>query len=73
MEHQPVNVIAVIPMKPLAKSKTRLARRFTQEQRGDLALGMLHQVLMALRAVPIDIFWVVGGDGRVRDLTQSIR
>ena len=63
--------IAIIPMKPLADSKTRLSRKFTPEQRGDLSLGMLRRVIMAVRAASIDVFWVVGGDQRVRNLTRN--
>lgn len=63
--------IAIIPMKPLAESKTRLSRKFSPEQRADLSLGMLRRVIMAVRAAGIDIFWVLGGDQRVLSLTRN--
>ena len=70
-EQESPSPIAIIPMKPLADSKTRLSRKFTPEQRGDLSLGMLRRVIMAVQAASIDIFWVVGGDQRVRNLTRN--
>ncbi len=65
------SVIAIIPMKPLVESKTRLNRSFTREQRADLALGMLRRVIGAVRGASIGMFWVVGGDQRVRSLTRN--
>ena len=70
-EQDAPGVIAVIPMKPLEDSKTRLRRNFTPKQREDLALGMLRRVLMAVRAASLDAFWVVGGDRRVLNLTRN--
>ena len=64
-------VIAVIPMKPLANSKTRLAPHLSPAQRADLVIGMLRRVLSAIRGSSIDMFWVVGGDDRVRNLTRN--
>jgi len=64
-------IIAVIPMKPLANSKTRLAPHLSPAQRADLVIGMLRRVLSAIRGSSIDMFWVVGGDDRVRNLTQN--
>ncbi len=71
MEQESPSVVAIIPMKPSAGSKTRLARKLTAEQRGDVAIGMLRRVIMALRAASVDMFWVVGGDQRVRNLTRN--
>ena len=65
------SVIAIIPMKPLVESKTRLNRSFTREQRADLALGMLARVISAVRGAAVGLFWVVGGDERVRNLTRN--
>ena len=64
-------IIAVIPMKPLANSKTRLAPHLSPAQRADLVIGMLRRVLSAIRGSSIDMFWVVGGDDRVRNLTRN--
>ena len=71
MEEESPSVIAIIPMKPLVDSKTRLSRKFTAEERGNLALGMMRRVISALSGASMDRFWVVGGDRRVRDLTRN--
>ena len=66
------NVIAIIPMKPLAQGKSRLAQSLTEEQRADLALGMLRRVILAIKAASVDTVWVVGGDDRVRAITRGL-
>lgn len=65
------DIVAVIPMKPLAAGKTRLARGLTSEQRADIVIGMLRRVIMALQGASIDPIWVVGGDERVKSLTRN--
>ena len=65
------SIIPIIPMKPLADCKTRLSRTLTAEERGDLVIGMLRRVIMAIKGASIDVFWVVGGDWRVRNLTRN--
>ena len=70
-EQESPGTIAIIPMKPLAEGKTRLSRRLTPEDRGELSLGMLRRVIKAIQAASVDVFWVVGGDQRVWDLTSS--
>ncbi len=65
------SIIPIIPMKPLADCKTRLSRQLTAEERGDLVIGMLRRVIMAIKGASIDIFWVVGGDWRIRNLTRN--
>ena len=62
-----LGAIAIVPMKPLAGSKTRLSDRLTPEQRGDLTIGMLRVVLEAIKGAAIAPMWVVGGDQRVRE------
>ena len=59
-------------MKPLSLGKSRLAQTLTAGQRADLALGMLRRVVLAIKSASIDIVWVVGGDDRVRELTQTL-
>lgn len=66
-----MGVIAVIPMKPLSSSKTRLARELTEQERADLTIGMLRQVLLAARG-EVDACWVVGGDDRVQALAEEL-
>ncbi len=64
-------IIPIIPMKPLAECKTRLSRHMTAEERGDLVLGMLRRVIMAIKGASLELFWVVGGDWRIRNLTRN--
>ena len=71
MREESPSIIAVIPMKPLADSKTRLAPHLTPGQRADLVLGMLRRVLAAVRGSSIDVFWVVGGDQRVCSVARN--
>ena len=66
------NVIGIVPMKPLSQGKSRLAQTLSAEQRADLALGMLRRVVLAIKAASVDTVWVVGGDDRVRELTQTL-
>jgi 2-phospho-L-lactate guanylyltransferase len=69
MERESPGIVAVIPMKPLTDSKTRLAKHLSTEQRGDLVIGMLRRVIMALQSASVDGLWVVGGDRRVQNMT----
>ena len=74
MQYLPVKTagaIAIVPMKPLADSKTRLSDRLTPEQRGELTIGMLRRVLEAARGAAIEPVWVVGGDRRVREEAEA--
>ena len=66
------NVIAIVPMKPLSQGKSRLAQSLTEEQRADLALGMLRRVILAIKAASVDTVWVVGGDDRVREMARGL-
>ena len=65
------SLVAIVPMKPLANSKTRLAHRFSPGQRAGLVLGMLSRVLSAIQGASISRLWVVGGDQQVRDMAQK--
>jgi 2-phospho-L-lactate guanylyltransferase len=58
-------------MKPLSEGKTRLARQLTREQRAELIVGMLRRVIAAIKSASIDLFWVIGGDERVMQLTRN--
>ncbi len=64
-------LVAVIPMKPLSRSKTRLAPYMSEEQRSDLVVGMLRRVLGAIKGSSIEMFWVVGGDERIRNVARN--
>ena len=63
--------IAIIPMKPLVDSKTRLAQRFSPTQRASLAMGMLEHVISAIQDASVPQVWVVGGDQQVRDMAEK--
>lgn len=57
---------AVVPMKPLAQSKTRLAAALPPNRRAALSLAMLRTALCALGRSRFGRVIVVGGDARVR-------
>ena len=59
-----MNVVAV-PVKDLANAKQRLVRALSPSERMALARAMLHDVLRALVAAPIDARWVVTRDTEV--------
>jgi len=63
--------IPIIPMKPLSEGKTRLARQLTRDQRAELIVGMLRRVIAAIKSASIELFWVIGGDERVMQLTRN--
>ena len=71
MTNQEYDIIAIIPMKPLAEGKSRLARTLTPEQRASISIGMLRRVLGALRGASIEFIWVVGGDERVKNIARN--
>ena len=66
------DVVVIVPMKPSADGKTRLARRLTVDQRADLVVGMLRRVIMAIQGASENLLWVVGGDRRVRNLARNL-
>ena len=65
------SLVAIVPMKPLANSKTRLAPHFSPDQRADLVIAMLRRVITAIRGSFIPMFWVVGGDQRVMNMARN--
>ena len=65
------SIVAIVPMKPLANSKTRLAHRFSPGQRAGLVMGMLSRVVSAIQGASISKLWVVGGDQQVRDMAEK--
>ncbi|PKB79222.1 MAG: 2-phospho-L-lactate guanylyltransferase [SAR202 cluster bacterium Io17-Chloro-G9] len=71
-EQQAPGITAIIPMKKLEDSKTRLAPDLSPERRANLVLGMLSRVLAAMQGSSIDRVWVVGGDDRVQNLTRNM-
>jgi 2-phospho-L-lactate guanylyltransferase len=63
-----IKLAAVIPMKPLAESKSRLAPVLDATQRASLSLNLLDLVLKAAVTSSLDRVIVLGGDGPVRCL-----
>ncbi len=68
-DHRPV---AVVPMKPLGESKTRLRPHLNSSERWELSTSMLCWVLNALRDSTIPRTVVIGGDDRVATLTRTV-
>ena len=64
-------IVAVVPMKPLSRSKTRLAGVLSQRERAELSLGMFSRVVVAARAA-LGVVWVVGGDDAVHKTTKQL-
>jgi 2-phospho-L-lactate guanylyltransferase len=59
-----MNVVAV-PVKDLVNAKQRLVRALSPSERMALAPAMLHDVLRALAAAPLDARWVITRDPEV--------
>ena len=65
------SVIAIVPMKPLAESKTRLSRHLSPRDRARLSAVMLDSTLAALRDSVVSKTVVVGGDDCVEAIAES--
>ena len=65
------NIVAVVPMKPLNRSKTRLASVLSEQQRADLSLSMFSRVITEANAA-LGVVWVVGGDDTVRHAAERL-
>ena len=65
------SVTAIVPMKPLSESKTRLSDHLGNEERAELSAVMLARVLAALRDSKVSATVVVGGDERVRSIADD--
>ena len=70
--------IAIIPMKPLVRGKTRLSEELSQDQRTAIGRNLLRRVLRAINGSGIGAggaglqdIWVVGGDLEVQNVTES--
>lgn len=64
-------IVAVVPMKPLSRSKTRLAGVLSRQERADLSLAMFGRVISAARQA-LGAVWVVGGDDAVRKAAERV-
>jgi 2-phospho-L-lactate guanylyltransferase len=65
------SITAVVPMKPLAESKTRLGGHLSDDERAELSAAMLRSVLGALRDSSVSETVVVGGDHHVRAIASD--
>ena len=66
-----LRIVAVVPMKPLSQSKTRLTGVLTQHERAELSLAMFGRVVSAAQEA-IGAVWVVGGDSVVRETAERL-
>ena len=64
-------IIAVVPMKPLSQSKTRLTDVLSERERAALSLAMFRKVVSAAQEA-LGAVWVVGGDDAVRATAESL-
>ena len=65
------SIVAVVPMKPLNRSKTRLAEVLSQQERAEISLAMFSRVVGAAREA-LGAVWVVGGDDSVRLAAEGL-
>lgn len=63
-------IVAIVPMKPLQRAKTRLSDALTPSQRAAVSLGMLRRVVAAAQTSSLSGVWVIGGDAVVRQAAE---
>ena len=66
-----LDLVGIIPMKPLPEGKRRLASGLTSGQRAILILTMLRRVIKVLQGASVDPIWVVGGDEQIIQLARN--
>jgi 2-phospho-L-lactate guanylyltransferase len=66
-----MTVYAVVPVKKLGVTKRRLSRVLTPQQRQQLTLAMLQDVLTAIKRSKVDVSVVIGEDDAVRELAKK--
>jgi len=66
-----LTLYAVVPVKKLGVSKHRLSTVFTPQERKQLTLAMLEDVLAALKASAVDKILVIGEDPRVQQAAEK--
>lgn len=63
------HTVALVPVKPLAASKSRLAPVLSDAERRALSVQLLEKVLTAVQAAhTVDACWVIGGDAVIKTL-----
>ena len=65
-----VTIYAIVPVKNLGSSKRRLSAVFTPQERMQLTLAMLEDVLAALKASVVDEVLVVGENSQVQKIAE---
>ena len=65
------SIVAVVPMKPLSQSKTRLSGVLSQQERADLSLAMFGRVVTAAHEA-LGSVWVIGGDEAVKLTAEGL-
>jgi 2-phospho-L-lactate guanylyltransferase len=63
--------VVAVPLKDLVNAKQRLIGAFSPVERMALARAMLHDVLCALAAAPVDVRWVVTRDPEVAAIARD--
>lgn len=66
-----LEVHVLVPVKPLAAAKSRLAPILGPGERETFSQRMLKHVLKAIREAGIDFCWVVGGDPRIEGIARE--
>lgn len=64
-------IVAVVPMKPLSLSKTRLTSVLSDRERAELSLAMFSRVVAAAHEA-LGMVWVIGGDETVRQAAEHL-
>ena len=64
-------IVAIVPMKPLGQSKTRLSGVLSQQERADLSLAMFGRVVAAA-CEALGGVWVIGGDEAVKLTAEDL-
>ena len=63
-------IVAIVPMKPLQRAKTRLSDALTPSERAAMSLGMMRRVIAAAQASSLSGVWVIGGDAVVKQAAE---
>lgn len=64
-------IVVAVPVKDLTNAKQRLVGALSPSERMALARAMLHDVLRALAAAPLDARWVVTCDAEVTAIARA--
>ena len=67
-----MEVVSIIPVKPLSQAKSRLAPYLKDAQRRRLVTAMLRRVINAAREASAEV-WVLGADISVRNVAPGRR